>query len=86
MDSSERKVIFQGKPDMTIFSDASLWLGSSVQRITARGPWSTEDASRHINELELLAEFFALQSFTASASNIFIPIQMDNSTAVCYVN
>jgi hypothetical protein len=87
MDSSEGKVIFQGEPDLTIFSDASLsgW-GAVCNGITARGPWSAEDASRHINELELLAAFFALQSFTASSSNIFISLQMDNSTAVCYVN
>jgi hypothetical protein len=62
MDSSEGKVIFQGEPDLTIFSDASLsgWV-ALCNGITARGPWSAEDASRHINELELLAAFFALQ-------------------------
>jgi hypothetical protein len=62
MDSSEGKVIFQGEPDLTIFSDAFLsgWV-AVCNGITARGPWSAEDASRHINELELLAAFFALQ-------------------------
>jgi hypothetical protein len=72
---------------MTIFSDAFLsgW-GAVCNGITARGPWSAKDAPRHINELELLAELFALQSFTALASNIFISLQMYNSAAVCYVN
>lgn len=87
MDSSKGKVIFSGEPDMTIFSDASLtgW-GAVFNGSTARGPWSVEDGQRHINELELLAAFFALQSFAATASNISISLQMDNCTAVCYIN
>ena len=87
MDSSQGKIIFQGEPDIIIFSDASLsgW-GAVCNGVTARGPWSAKDVSRHINELELLAAYFALQWFTASSANIVVSLQMDNSTAVCYVN
>jgi hypothetical protein len=67
MDSSQGKIIFQGEQDIIIFSDASLsgW-GAVCNGVTARGPWSAKDVSRHINELELLVAYFALQSFTAS--------------------
>jgi hypothetical protein len=87
MDSSQGKIIFQGEPDIIIFSDASLsgW-GAVCNGVTARGPWSAKDVSRHINELELLAAYFALQLFTATSANIVVSLQMDNSTAVCYVN
>jgi hypothetical protein len=81
------QLFFRGNRIWQFFSDAFLsgW-GAVCNGITARGPWSAEDAPRHINELELLAELFALQSFTALASNIFISLQMYNSAAVCYVN
>ena len=87
MDLTEGKVLFPGEPDLIIFSDASLsgW-GASCNGVTTRGPWTPTEAACHINELELLAALFALQSFTAKASDIFVSLQMDNSTAVCYVN
>ena len=77
----------QVEPDLVIFSDASLsgW-GASCGEVTARGPWTTEEGSRHINELELLAAFYALRSFCFGSSNISIRIFIDNTTAVSYIN
>ena len=51
-----------------------------------RGPWSGQDRSRHINELELLTALYALKSFTSQASQISVRLMLDNSTAVHYVN
>ena len=81
------KSIAVGNPDLTIYSDASLtgW-GAALNGALARGPWKEEDRHRHINELELLAALFALQSFTARASNVTIQLMLDNRTAVAYVN
>jgi hypothetical protein len=45
-----------------------------------------QDKDKHINELELLGAFFAIQSFLAKESGIAVRIFLDNSTAVSYVN
>jgi Reverse transcriptase (RNA-dependent DNA polymerase) len=48
-------------PDLVIYSDASLqgW-GFACDGVCSRGPWAGSDRLRHINELELLAAFYAL--------------------------
>ena len=78
---------FKREPDLVIYSDASLhgW-GFCCDGIRSRGPWTKEDSSRHINELELLAAFLALKTLTANSSNISVNLVLDNSTAVSYVN
>ena len=70
-----------------IFSDASLtgW-GAICDCSLSRGPWTTADAERHINELELLAAYLSLQAFANSSKNISIQLFLDNSTAVAYIN
>ena len=75
------------EPDVVIFSDASLtgW-GACCEEITTRGPWTLADKSRHINELELLGAFYALQVFTQHSSDISVQLYLDNSTAVSYIN
>lgn len=75
------------KPDLTIYSDASLkgW-GAAMNEAYASGPWETEHESKHINELELMAAFNALKSFAKHASNVTIHLMLDNATAVAYIN
>lgn len=77
----------QQEPDLIIFSDASLtgW-GASCNGVPARGPWTTSDKYRHINELELWAAFFAVKSFAPHSKRISIRIFIDNTTAVSYIN
>lgn len=58
-------------------------MGSVLQWHDNKGPWTPAEASRHVNELELSAAYFALQSFMAEASDIIVSVKMDNSTAVC---
>ena len=50
------RFFFPKVADLEIFSDASLsgW-GASCNGQTTWGPWTNDDADRHINELKLLA-------------------------------
>ena len=54
--------------------------------VTVRLRGGNEDADRHINELELLAAFYALQCFVESSRRISVRLFLDNTTAVCYIN
>lgn len=74
-------------PDMLIQSDAagSGW-GAVCNRIETRGTWSLHESSLHINCLELLAATYAIEAFTKSLSNAHVLIQMDNTSAIAYVN
>ena len=75
------------KPDIVIYSDASLdgW-GATMNGACANGPWSSEQSGKHINELELLAAFYALRAFANRASNVTIHVMLDNATSVAYIN
>ena len=48
--------------------------------------WSKIESLNHINYLELLAAFPALQCFTKQNHNITVQLRMDNLTAVTYIN
>ena len=75
------------EPDLIIYSDASLsgW-GACSDNVTTRGPWSNVDLTKHINNLEIIAAFNALKSFTERASNMAIRLYLDNMSSVCYLN
>ena len=79
--------IIQPPPDLTIQSDASLlgW-GAVCNGTRTGGHWSDQEKALHINSLELLAGSFAVKAFTKHNSKIRVLLQMDNSTAVSYVN
>ena len=81
------RLFFPKVADIEIYSDASLsgW-GASCNEVTTRGPWTSSDASRHINELYLLGAFFALQAFVGSSRDIAVRLFLDNTTAICYIN
>ena len=87
LESINGKRFFPSEPDLEIYSDTSLsgW-GAFCNGIRTRGPWTTEDSLRHINELELLGALYAIQSFASASSKIAIRLFLDNATAVCYVN
>ena len=54
-------------------------LGCSVEwAITNRCLWSPEEATHHINYLELLAAFLAMKAFGKVWQNITVLFQMDN--------
>lgn len=70
-----------------IFSDASKsgW-GAHCENKTTFGFWSDQEKKKHINELELLAAFFALRCFTRNLSNCFVLCRIDNTTAISSIN
>lgn len=73
--------------DIVIESDASLvgW-GAFSRGQPAQGKWSELEASYHINYLELLAAFKALQTFVSVEKNVHVRLKLDNSTALAYIN
>ncbi|XP_068703769.1 uncharacterized protein [Montipora foliosa] len=75
------------KIDIYIQSDASLigW-GAVSGSLSASGRWSQSESKRHINYLELLASFHALQCFVFNSRSIHVRLALDNSTAVAYIN
>ena len=74
-------------PDMTIQSDSSkvAW-GAVCGSVKTQGMWSAKESALHINVLELQAANFAVQSFTKDKNNIHVHLQLDNTTAVAYLN
>ncbi len=87
LEHSNGKMFCSLNPDLVIFSDASLqgW-GAVCDGSRTRGPWTSVDKLRHINELELLAAFYALQIFTRGSHAISVQMLIDYSTAVAYIN
>ena len=74
-------------PDLITQSDASLQGWGAVSNGTRTGgPWSGQERTLHINSLELLAGSFAIKAYTKHRNNIHVLLQMDNSTAVPYMN
>ena len=73
--------------DLIIESDASnLGWGASCQDVTTGGPWSTQERTRHINCLEMLAATLALKTFTKKKTGLSMLLKIDNTTAVAYIN
>ena len=69
----------------SIESDASSFgWGARYNTNTTGGRWSIDEAKHHINYLELLAAFHALQCFAPIRSRI--SLLTDNSTVVGYIN
>ena len=75
------------KIDIYIQSDLSLigW-GAPSGSLSASGRWSQSESEHHINYLELLASFPALQCFVSNSRSIHVRLAVDNSTAVAYIN
>lgn len=72
---------------LEIYSDASTtgW-GAACNGQTASGSWSNNEVMLHINNLELLAAYFALKIFAKNYENCQILLRIDNTTAVSYIN
>ena len=50
------------------------------------GAWSVQEQTMHINCLELLAATLAVKTFMKNAPQSSILLQLDNATAVAYIN
>ena len=73
--------------NIAIQTDASKaeW-GALSQGEVIGGRWTSTEALRHIHILELQAAFFALKSLCHTVTNAHIQPQLDNTTAVAYLN
>ncbi len=73
-------------PTLIIESDASLtgW-GAFCEGSGTGGAWSKEESMKHINELEIMAAFWALKAFASSIRDTTILLRMDNRSAVAYL-
>ena len=74
-------------PRLVLTTDASRqgW-GAVLPPHRVSGIWSKEDASLHINSLELKAVFLALQELEPHVKGRSIQVRSDNSTVVAYIN
>ena len=70
-----------------ITTDASMmgW-GATMEGRSARGIWSPDLQSMHINYLELMAVYLAVKHFEPLILNCHVLIRTDNTTTMCYVN
>ena len=75
-------------PSVTIESDASNkgWGAVLKGHTQTGGVWTAEEATHHINYLELLATFLAIKAFGKGWRDTAVLLRMDNITAVWYVN
>ena len=73
-------------PDILMFSDASLqgW-GAHLEELQVAGLWSPEEASQHINGLELKAVWLGLQHFKKILAGKVVVSMCDNSTVVSHI-
>ena len=76
-----KRDIQHAHPSTSIQSDASTLGWGAVFGTQKRG-----GDGPHINILELLAAFFALKCFCSHMNNCHIQIQIDNTTALAYIN
>ena len=85
--SSSGQVFLPPPPRLSMSKDASnLGWGAFLHPYHVSGLWSPQEARLHINLLELLAVFLALQSFEDLIFEQSIMIRSDNSMVVSYIN
>lgn len=79
--------ILEDSVSLLITSDSSAqrW-GAICNGTIIEGCWSLLERTRHINELELLAAFLALQSFAKLLDQGCVTLQMDNTAAIAAIN
>ena len=85
---SQYKLIDHGQPDVFLRTDASNkgWGAKMLSGNETNGMWSREEREFHINSLELLAVYFGLRSFCANRKDIHVRVEVDNTTALNYIN
>ncbi|CAB4025002.1 Pre-mRNA-splicing factor cwc-26 [Paramuricea clavata] len=80
-------VVSNGESDLTMTTDASKtgW-GCTLQDLPTGGQWTPEEASGHINFLEIKAVLLGLQSFGDKVADRHVKVLIDNTTAVSCLN
>jgi len=81
------KPLKQKPEQVTISSNASqLGWGAACAETHTGGAWSLQERATYINSLELLAATLAVKTYLKDASEISVFLQLDNATAVAYIN
>jgi len=80
------KTIRVPEPDYIFTSDASqqAW-GGTYGTLATGGHWNDDEQHYHVNELELLAALYTIQSFSKTLQNCHVRIMVDNSCTVAYI-
>lgn len=74
-------------PSVTFKTDPSnLGWGAVMENRMINGKWSEEEKQLHINALETLAIFKALEQLFSNTFNTPFKLLSDNTTAIAYVN
>ena len=79
--------VVQKEVSVVIESDASLkgW-GANCEGMRTNGVWNVNKAQCHINFLELKAAYLTIQCFLKERSEVNVLLQLDNRTAIAYLN
>ena len=83
------RAMVMSRPSLIIQTDASLLGWGAVCLNTgkeANGLWAKEETMLHINVLELMTAWFAIQTLVNVTTGAHVRFQMDNTTAVSYIN
>ena len=85
VDSQIRRISMHA-PDVPVQTDSSTqgW-GIVYEGQEFGGRWTEEEKKYHINVLEIMAIWFALQALSNKLAGLHIQILSDSSTAVCYI-
>lgn len=80
-------VTSHGEPTIVLFTHVSStgW-GCSLNNISTGGNWTAEEANNHLNYLELLGIFLALQSFSLTIKGQHVKVVVDNITVLSDLN
>ena len=74
-------------PCMLIRTDASSFAwGAEMNGEVSHGMWSEKEKDLHINVLELQAALLGIQSLCHKLRHCHLRIELDNTTAVAYIN
>ena len=80
------KTLVTPAPDLVISTDASkMGWGAVCGLQSTQGQWTKQEASLHINVLEMKAADFGIRAFTKNQNNIHVHLKSDNRTTVAYV-
>lgn len=82
-----RKPISHGNPDVIIHTDSSSYAWGAVRDDSfTQGMWSQTEKNLHINVLEIKGAMLGIQALCKDLSHCHIQVQIDNTTAVAYIN
>ena len=82
---SQKALVFPSPDSVSRLQGVAKRFLSHLGAYLASGVWTPEERGLHINHLELLAVFRALQTFHQHLLGSVVPIMSDNSTGVAYL-